>query len=117
MWTARVPDQWNQAVKDQKLRQVGLSYAESEFEGWYVPDYVAAAHPELGQPAELRKADRSHHGREAIFDLGRGHLVGEGVHPSDEDLALLQQAVTVVGECPLSSQLRITSALSRLRTL
>jgi glycine betaine/proline transport system substrate-binding protein len=56
MWTARVPDQWNQAVKDQKLRQVGLSYADNRFEGWYVPDYVAAAHPELKSVAGL-KAD------------------------------------------------------------
>ena len=54
MWESRVADQWNQAVKDQKLRQVGLSYAESQFEGWYVPDYVAAAHPELKSVAALK---------------------------------------------------------------
>jgi glycine betaine/proline transport system substrate-binding protein len=56
MWISRVADQWNQAVKDQKLRQVGLSYAESQFEGWYVPDYVAAAHPELKSVAALKDA-------------------------------------------------------------
>ena len=54
MWLSRVADQWNQAAKDQKLRQVGLSYAESQFEGWYVPDYVAAAHPELRSAAALK---------------------------------------------------------------
>jgi|GEM_PF-383238 len=54
MWETRVADQWNQAVKDQKLRQVGLSYAEGQFEGWYVPDYVATAHPELKSVAALK---------------------------------------------------------------
>ncbi|MDR3474899.1 MAG: glycine betaine ABC transporter substrate-binding protein [Devosia sp.] len=54
MWPSRVADHWNEAVKEQKLRQVGLSYAESQFEGWYVPDYVAAAHPELKSVAALK---------------------------------------------------------------
>jgi len=54
MWVDRVPDQWNQAVKDQKARQVGLSYAQSQFEGWYVPDYVMQAHPELKSAAALK---------------------------------------------------------------
>jgi glycine betaine/proline transport system substrate-binding protein len=48
MWIDRVADAWNQAVKDQKLRQVGVTYADSQFEGWYVPSYVADGHPELG---------------------------------------------------------------------
>ncbi|HVW92102.1 MAG TPA: glycine betaine ABC transporter substrate-binding protein [Devosia sp.] len=55
MWLDRVADQWNQAVKDQKLRQVGQSYAESQFEGWYVPDYVASAHPELKSASALKQ--------------------------------------------------------------
>ena len=54
LWLDRVADQWNQAAKDQKLRQVGLSYAASQFEGWYVPDYVAAAHPELKSATALK---------------------------------------------------------------
>jgi glycine betaine/proline transport system substrate-binding protein len=54
MWLARVADQWNQAVKDQKLRQVGLSYTASQLEGWYVPDYVASAHPELKSATALK---------------------------------------------------------------
>jgi len=54
MWITRVAAQWNEAVKEQKLRQVGLSYAASQFEGWYVPDYVAAAHPELKSVAALK---------------------------------------------------------------
>jgi glycine betaine/proline transport system substrate-binding protein len=54
MWIARVADQWNAATKDQKLRQVGQSYAQSQFEGWYVPDYVAEEHPELKSAAALK---------------------------------------------------------------
>ena len=54
MWIDRVPDQWNQAVKEQKLRQVGLSYTTGTFEGWYVPDYVMQAHPELRSAGALK---------------------------------------------------------------
>jgi glycine betaine/proline transport system substrate-binding protein len=54
LWIDRVAEQWNQAAKGQKLRQVGLSYAEAQFEGWYVPDYVAEAHPELKSAAALK---------------------------------------------------------------
>ena len=54
MWVSRVADAWNQAVTGQKLRQVGVSYQESQFEGWYVPDYVLTAHPELRSAAALK---------------------------------------------------------------
>ena len=53
MWVDRVADQWNAATKSQKLRQVGLTYAESQFEGWFVPDYVMNAHPELKLASSL----------------------------------------------------------------
>lgn len=54
LWIDRVAEQWNQAAKDQKLRQVGSSYGDTRFEGWYVPDYVAEAHPELRSAAALK---------------------------------------------------------------
>lgn len=56
MWIDRVADAWNAAAKDLKLRQVGLTYGDSRFEGWYVPDYVMSAHPELKSATAL-KAD------------------------------------------------------------
>jgi glycine betaine/proline transport system substrate-binding protein len=65
MWIDRVADAWNSATKDLKLRQVGLSYGDSRFEGWYVPDYVMSAHPELKSAAAL-KADA------AVFAPGGG---------------------------------------------
>jgi glycine betaine/proline transport system substrate-binding protein len=54
MWETRAAEQWNQAIKDQKLRPVGLTYGQSDFEGWFVPDYVAASHPELKSVAALK---------------------------------------------------------------
>jgi glycine betaine/proline transport system substrate-binding protein len=56
MWIDRVADAWNSATKDLKLRQVGLTYGDTRFEGWYVPDYVMSAHPEL-KAASALKAD------------------------------------------------------------
>jgi glycine betaine/proline transport system substrate-binding protein len=53
MWVDRVASQWNDATKAQKVRQVGVTYAENQFEGWFVPDYVMAAHPELKLAAAL----------------------------------------------------------------
>lgn len=47
MWIARIADIWNAATKAQKVRQAGSSYAETTFEGWFVPDYAAARWPEV----------------------------------------------------------------------
>lgn len=55
MWIARIADIWNPAVKAQKLRPAASSYLETTFEGWFVPGYVAAAHPELTNLAALRQ--------------------------------------------------------------
>ncbi|MDC9826420.1 glycine betaine ABC transporter substrate-binding protein [Devosia sp. ZB163] len=47
MWIARVADIWNAAMKSQNVRQAGTPYAETVFEGWFVPDYAAAQWPEI----------------------------------------------------------------------
>lgn len=54
MWVSRITDIWNPATKAQKVRQVGASYAETTFEGWFIPEYLAAARPELKTPADLK---------------------------------------------------------------
>jgi glycine betaine/proline transport system substrate-binding protein len=54
MWITRVSDVWNGALKTQQVRQAGSSYAEPVFEGWFVPDYEAAAHPETTTLAGLK---------------------------------------------------------------
>ena len=47
LWITRVPDIWNSALKGQEVRQAGSTYADPVFEGWFVPDYEVAAHPEV----------------------------------------------------------------------
>jgi glycine betaine/proline transport system substrate-binding protein len=47
LWIGRIADIWNAAMKGQKVRQAGAPYAETVFEGWFVPEYVAAQWPEV----------------------------------------------------------------------
>jgi len=54
LWLARVPEIWNPALKGRKVRPAAPSYSSSTFEGWFIPDYVAAAHPELNTVAQLK---------------------------------------------------------------
>lgn len=54
LWITRVPDAWNGALKTQEVRQAGTSYADTLFEGWFVPDYEAAAHPDILKVANLK---------------------------------------------------------------
>ncbi|HTN60152.1 MAG TPA: glycine betaine ABC transporter substrate-binding protein [Devosia sp.] len=54
MWIGRIADVWNTAIKAQMVRPAAPTYAETMFEGWFVPDYLAAAHPELTSAAALK---------------------------------------------------------------
>ena len=56
MWVTRIAEVWNAGVEAQKVRQAAPTYAESQFEGWFLPDYVAGAHPELTSAAGLAAA-------------------------------------------------------------
>ncbi|MBN9365113.1 MULTISPECIES: glycine betaine ABC transporter substrate-binding protein [unclassified Devosia] len=47
LWIGRIADIWNAAMKGQKVRQAGAPYADTTFEGWFVPDYAAAQWPEV----------------------------------------------------------------------
>lgn len=53
VWTDRIADIWNQAIKSRKVRPAATSYTAAHFEGWYVPTYLAEAHPELEDIAGL----------------------------------------------------------------
>jgi len=55
LWIARIADIWNPAIKGQMLRPAGPSFAESVLEGWFIPDYVAAANPNLTGAASLKE--------------------------------------------------------------
>lgn len=54
LWITRVADVWNGAMKTQEVRQAGSTYSEPNFEGWFVPDYEAAAHPDVTKVANLK---------------------------------------------------------------
>ena len=47
LWITRIADVWNNSLKAQQVREAGASYSDAVFEGWFVPDYVVAAHPDL----------------------------------------------------------------------
>lgn len=47
LWIARIPEIWNSASASQMVRQAGVAYSEQVLEGWFVPDYVVADHPDL----------------------------------------------------------------------
>ncbi len=65
LWISRVADIWNGALKGQLVRQAGASYAEPVFEGWFVPDYEAAAYPDVltVEGLKARAADFAPEGR------------------------------------------------------
>jgi glycine betaine/proline transport system substrate-binding protein len=56
MWVTRIADMWNAGVQAQMLRPAAPTYVEAQFEGWFIPDYVALAQPELTDAAGLAAA-------------------------------------------------------------
>jgi glycine betaine/proline transport system substrate-binding protein len=56
MWITRIPEIWNQATKAQQVRQAGSTFAEPVLEGWFVPDYVAEARPDVLTASTLKDA-------------------------------------------------------------
>ncbi|SEQ28178.1 glycine betaine/proline transport system substrate-binding protein [Devosia sp. YR412] len=56
MWVNRIADVWNAGIEAQMLRPAAQSYVESQFEGWFMPDYLAAEHPELQAASGLAAA-------------------------------------------------------------
>jgi len=53
MWVTRIADVWNAGIEAQMVRPAAPTYVETQFEGWFLPDYVAMAHPELVAAAGL----------------------------------------------------------------
>jgi glycine betaine/proline transport system substrate-binding protein len=56
MWATRVADVWNAGIEAQMLRPAAPTYQQTQFEGWFMPDYVALAHPELTGASGLAAA-------------------------------------------------------------
>lgn len=55
MWVGRIADVWNAAIKAQMVRPATTTYAEQVFEGWFMPDYMAAAFPGLADAKALKE--------------------------------------------------------------
>lgn len=56
MWVNRIAELWNPAIEAQMVRPAAPSYVETNFEGWFIPDYVGTAYPELTAAAGLAAA-------------------------------------------------------------
>lgn len=56
MWVTRVADLWNAGIEAQMFRPASPSYAQTQFEGWFIPDYVAATAPDLTAASGLAAA-------------------------------------------------------------
>jgi glycine betaine/proline transport system substrate-binding protein len=56
MWPTRVAEVWNAGVEAQMIRPAAPTYEETQFEGWFIPDYVATTHPELVAASGLAAA-------------------------------------------------------------
>jgi len=53
MWIGRIAEVWNQAIKTQTVRAAANTYDTQVFEGWFVPGYLTAEHPDLTSAAAL----------------------------------------------------------------
>ena len=66
LWVGRIADIWNAGTQSQTVRQATSSYLEDSFEGWFVPAYVTAAHPELTAAAGLAAAAPTLNNRQKV---------------------------------------------------
>ena len=53
VWLGRVAPIWNSALETGHIRQAAPSFSGGDFEGWFVPDYVAADNPDLTSVGDL----------------------------------------------------------------
>jgi glycine betaine/proline transport system substrate-binding protein len=56
MWINRIADLWNGAMEGQQVRSAAPTYAESRFEGWYMPSSLAARFTAAPAAADLAVA-------------------------------------------------------------
>ncbi|WIY52679.1 glycine betaine ABC transporter substrate-binding protein [Devosia sp. YIM 151766] len=56
LWVNRIADVWNGAMEAQMVRSAAPAYAESSFEGWYMPVYLAGNFTATPSAAALAEA-------------------------------------------------------------
>ena len=55
LWTGTIQDLWDKGLKEGTVKAAGLAIADGAVEGWWVPRYVADAHPDLKSVDDLPK--------------------------------------------------------------
>lgn len=53
LWVTRIAEVWNAGVDAQKLRAAAPTFTKNQLEGWFIPDYLASAQPQLKDAAGL----------------------------------------------------------------
>ena len=56
MWVTRIADVWNGAIEGQMVRSAAPTFAETQFEGWYMPAYLADSFVAAPAAASLAEA-------------------------------------------------------------
>lgn len=56
MWVSRVSDVWNEALEAQMARSAAPTYETAQFEGWFMPSYMAGLFNGIPQSAGLAAA-------------------------------------------------------------
>jgi glycine betaine/proline transport system substrate-binding protein len=53
MWTGTIAGAWEEGLAEGNVIEAGLAFTDGAVEGWWIPDYVAAANPGLKTPEDL----------------------------------------------------------------
>lgn len=55
LWTGTIQEAWDKGLKEGKVEAAGLAISDGAVEGWWIPKYVADAHPDLKKVEDLPK--------------------------------------------------------------
>ncbi|MCB9992342.1 MAG: ABC transporter substrate-binding protein [Hyphomicrobiaceae bacterium] len=53
LWTGTIQDAWTKGLDDGTVMAAGLAISDGAVEGWWIPDYVATANPDLKAVSDL----------------------------------------------------------------
>lgn len=73
MWVSTAQSIWNKAQEKGNVYKAGDIFTEGGKEGWWIPDYVAEAHPELKSVEDLQNNAQLF---EEVASDGKGRLYG-----------------------------------------
>lgn len=103
LWTTRIADIWNAAVKSQKVRQAGNSYGEGGLEGWFIPDYGLERWPAMNTIDGLKM-----YAAEILASGGRARFIS---CPPDWACSVINR--NLIRALGLDSQLEIVEPANR----